>query len=241
MPYKTWLMFGGTLALILLSLTAVEAKVLTQLVEYRQDGTMMRGFLAYDDGLKGKRPRGAGGPRVVGTERLRPQPGAPPRRGLATSDSRSTCTARAGSPPIPTTHRRSWPRPRRTRRQWRRDSMRRATTHGRSTRRSEPDRGDRLLLRRRGGAGHGARGSQSGRSGELPRRPARTQPGDLQGLKASILVLHGADDPHVSPADLAAFEQAMREARADWQMVFFGGAVHGFARTRPRGITWPPG
>ena len=56
MPYKTWLMLGGAVALILLSLTAVEAKVVTQTVTYRQDGTVMRGFLAYDDGLKGKRP-----------------------------------------------------------------------------------------------------------------------------------------------------------------------------------------
>ena len=56
MPYKTWLMLGGAVALIFLSLTAVEAEVVTQTVEYRQDGTVMRGFLAYDDGLKGKRP-----------------------------------------------------------------------------------------------------------------------------------------------------------------------------------------
>jgi dienelactone hydrolase len=56
----------------------------------------------------------------------------------------------------------------------------------------------------------------------------RLQPGDLNRLKASILVLHGADDPHVAPAEITAFEQAMRQAGADWQMVFFGGAVHGF-------------
>ena len=56
MPYKTWLMLGGAVALLLLSLTAVEAKIVTQTIEYRQDATVMRGFLAYDDGLKGKRP-----------------------------------------------------------------------------------------------------------------------------------------------------------------------------------------
>ena len=56
----------------------------------------------------------------------------------------------------------------------------------------------------------------------------RPQPGDLQRLKAKILVLHGADDPHVPAAGITAFEQAMRQAGADWQMVFFGGAVHGF-------------
>jgi dienelactone hydrolase len=56
----------------------------------------------------------------------------------------------------------------------------------------------------------------------------RPQPGDLKHLKASILVLHGADDPHVPPADVAAWQAAMRQAGADWQMVFFGGAVHSF-------------
>jgi dienelactone hydrolase len=56
----------------------------------------------------------------------------------------------------------------------------------------------------------------------------RPQPGDLQALKAKILVLHGADDPLVPAADLTNFEQAMRQAGADWQMVFFGGAVHSF-------------
>jgi dienelactone hydrolase len=68
----------------------------------------------------------------------------------------------------------------------------------------------------------------------------RLQPGDLNRLKASILVLHGADDPHVAPAEITAFEQAMRQAGADWQMVFFGGAVHSF--TNPAaGTTGPRG
>lgn len=55
MPYKSWLILGGTVAFILLSLTAVEAKIVTQTRVYRQDGAVIRGFLAYDDGLKGKR------------------------------------------------------------------------------------------------------------------------------------------------------------------------------------------
>ena len=56
----------------------------------------------------------------------------------------------------------------------------------------------------------------------------RPSPEDLKQIKASILVLHGADDPHVPPADVAAFQAAMRQAGADWQMVYFGGAVHSF-------------
>ena len=56
MPYKTWLGLGGAVAFILLCLTAVEAKIVTQTVEYRQDGTVMRGFLAYDDASRANAP-----------------------------------------------------------------------------------------------------------------------------------------------------------------------------------------
>lgn len=48
-------------------------------------------------------------------------------------------------------------------------------------------------------------------------------------IKARLLVLHGADDPFVKPADVAAFEQEMRTSGADWQMVLYGGAVHSFS------------
>lgn len=54
-------------------------------------------------------------------------------------------------------------------------------------------------------------------------------------LKAKVLVLHGADDPLVPPAEVAAFEAEMRAAKADWQLVSFGNAVHSF--TDP-GANW---
>jgi dienelactone hydrolase len=47
-------------------------------------------------------------------------------------------------------------------------------------------------------------------------------------LKAKVLALHGADDPHVPPAEVAAFEEEMRKAKADWALVSYGGAVHSF-------------
>ncbi len=47
-------------------------------------------------------------------------------------------------------------------------------------------------------------------------------------MRAKVLVLHGADDPHVPPAQVAAFEEEMRKAGADWQLVAYGGAVHAF-------------
>jgi len=43
-----------------------------------------------------------------------------------------------------------------------------------------------------------------------------------------VLVLHGAADPHEKPADLAAFQKELADAKVDWQLVEYGGAVHCF-------------
>jgi dienelactone hydrolase len=48
-----------------------------------------------------------------------------------------------------------------------------------------------------------------------------------QKPKASILVLHGAEDGFVNPG-LAAFQDEMRKSGADWQLISYGGAVHSF-------------
>jgi dienelactone hydrolase len=47
-------------------------------------------------------------------------------------------------------------------------------------------------------------------------------------IKAKILVLHGADDPFVTADQVAAFEQEMRDAKVDWELVKFGNTVHSF-------------
>jgi dienelactone hydrolase len=53
-------------------------------------------------------------------------------------------------------------------------------------------------------------------------------PTDAKNIKAKVLALHGADDPNVPPAEVAAFEEEMRQAHVDWQLVAYGGAVHSF-------------
>lgn len=53
-------------------------------------------------------------------------------------------------------------------------------------------------------------------------------PEDARNIKAKILVCHGADDPHVPPEEVAAFQEEMRRAGADWQFIAYGGAVHSF-------------
>jgi dienelactone hydrolase len=54
-------------------------------------------------------------------------------------------------------------------------------------------------------------------------------PGDARNIKGKVLVLHGADDPYVPDAQLKAFEDEMRAAKVDWQVVKYSGAVHAFA------------
>jgi dienelactone hydrolase len=56
--------------------------------------------------------------------------------------------------------------------------------------------------------------------------PLRAAPGAIQ---AKILVLQGGDDPFVPQAEIAGFCDEMRAAKADWQLVEFGGAVHAFS------------
>jgi dienelactone hydrolase len=47
-------------------------------------------------------------------------------------------------------------------------------------------------------------------------------------IAAKILVLHGADDPYVPVAEVAAFQQEMRDTKADWEMIYYADAVHAF-------------
>ena len=53
-------------------------------------------------------------------------------------------------------------------------------------------------------------------------------PAEPHAVRAKILVCHGASDPHVPPADVAAFTQEMEDACADWQLIMYSGAQHGF-------------
>jgi len=53
-------------------------------------------------------------------------------------------------------------------------------------------------------------------------------PNDGGNIKAKVLVLHGADDPHVSKESIEGFHQEMRDAGVDWQMVYYSDAVHSF-------------
>jgi dienelactone hydrolase len=214
--------------LTLLAVTEVQAKLVTRTIEYKQDDTVMRGFLAYDDALKGKRPgvlvvhewwglndfakkiaeRLAG----LGCVTLAADIYGNGRTTTDRGEAGKLAGALRGNPPL----------------------LRARALAALKALAADP----RVAPKRLAAIGFCFGGTTvlelaySGANlagvvsfhGGLP----KATPEDLKRIKAAILVLHGADDPSVSAADITAFEQTMRQAKADWQMVSFGGAVHGF-------------
>lgn len=78
-----------------------------------------------------------------------------------------------------------------------------------------------LELARAGGDVAGVVSFHGGLAPLMPDQPAKS-------VKAKILALHGAEDPAVPPKDVEAFENELRGAKADWQLVKYGNSVHSF-------------
>jgi dienelactone hydrolase len=47
-------------------------------------------------------------------------------------------------------------------------------------------------------------------------------------IKPRVLVLHGAADPLVPPGEVLGLQDELTAAKADWELVSYGGAVHSF-------------
>jgi dienelactone hydrolase len=71
--------------------------------------------------------------------------------------------------------------------------------------------------------------------GDLTTRAQPARPGEI---KSALLVLHGSADPVSDKSQRDAFEAEMTAAKARWQMLVFGAAVHSFceAETNVPGI-----
>jgi dienelactone hydrolase len=54
-------------------------------------------------------------------------------------------------------------------------------------------------------------------------------------IKPKILVCHGALDPHVPMTQVTAFAEEMNRAAADYQILIYGGAMHGFTHEAATG------
>jgi len=54
-------------------------------------------------------------------------------------------------------------------------------------------------------------------------------PAEPGSIKASVLILTGADDPYAPWADIEKLDAELRKAGADYQIVIYGDAVHSFS------------
>jgi dienelactone hydrolase len=62
-----------------------------------------------------------------------------------------------------------------------------------------------------------------------------TTPAQPSSIRAHILICHGALDPHVPMSQVTAFAQEMDKAGADYQVVVYGNAMHGFTHETATG------
>lgn len=58
-------------------------------------------------------------------------------------------------------------------------------------------------------------------------------------VKAKVLVCHGSDDPLIAAAHVAGFIDEMTKARADWEMISYGNTVHSFTNPDADGTMMP--
>ncbi len=219
--------------LVLAGALSVQAKIVTQTVEYKQGDTTLEGYLAYDDSISGKRP----GVLIVhqwlgltGYEKHRAEQ-------LAQLGYVAFCADIYGKGIHP------------------KDTDEAGALAGKY-------KTDRALLRARVNAGLdvleknelvdpkriAAIGYCFGGTTvlELARSGANIAvvvsfhggldsptPADGKNIKCKVSVQAGADDPFQKPEDLTAFESEMRDNKVDWEITFYGGAVHSFTQPDP--------
>jgi dienelactone hydrolase len=62
-----------------------------------------------------------------------------------------------------------------------------------------------------------------------------TSPAAPSSIRARILVCHGALDPHVPMSQVTVFAEEMKHAGADYQLIVYGNAMHGFTHETATG------
>lgn len=217
-------------------MTSAHAAMKTQLVEYKQGNAVLEGYLAYDDGLKGKRP----GILVVHEW-----------KGLNDyAKRRSQMLAQLGYIAFAADIYGKGMRPQ---------------TIPEAGAMAGKFKADRALLRARVNAGLDILKSQPNVDAsqlaaigycfggtavlELARSGADVKgivsfhgglsspaPQDARNIKAKVLALHGDADPFVNAAEVAAFEKEMTDAKVNYHLIKYPGAMHGFTNPDNKGI-----
>lgn len=216
------------LIVTLIYTACAQAAIQTEAIEYRHGDLLLEGYLAYDDAGEGKRP----GVMVVHEWKGLNDYAKRRARQLAELGYIAFAVDMYGKGVV-------------------------AKDHEEAARFSGAYREDRQLMRERARAGLGALRRhpltdpdrlaaigycfggtavlELARSGEPLKGVVSFHggldtpyPGDTANVTARVLVLHGADDPYVTQGKVTAFEEEMRGAGVDFQVIQYPGAVHSF-------------
>lgn len=239
------MVLGLTILLsILVAATPAAAKVITEVISYTQNGTALKGFAAYDDSVSGKRPgilvvHEYWGLNEFAKQRVEKLAEMGYVALAADMYGEGKVTQNPEEARQLASHIRGTP--------LMRERARAALQVLSAQKLVDPERlaaigfcfgGTTVLELAYSGAP--VRGVVSFHGGlTVPKSE------DWQKIKAGFLILHGAEDPHIKPEDIAAFQSAMRQGGADWQMNFYGGAVHSFANPeagndKSKGVAYNP-
>ncbi len=217
---------------LVLTPTLGSAAVKTELVQYKQGDTVCEGWLAYDDAVKGTRPGvllvhdwfGATDHQKEQVQRLAALGYIALAADVYGKGVRPTTAAEAGAEVA---------------KYYKDRSVVRARVRAGLDFLSSRPQTDATRLAVTGYCFGGMCALELARSGAPVKAVvtfhgslASADPADARNIKASVLVLHGADDPYVKAEEVKAFTDEMRAANLDWQLVQYSGSVHSFTDSR---------
>jgi dienelactone hydrolase len=216
------------LCMILLSTMGLQAKVQTKVVEYKEGDTTLEGYMAYDDVVQGKRPavlivhqwKGLGDYEKKRAEMLAKLGYAVLAADIYGKGIRPSNPKDAGA--MAGKYKKD------------RALLRARVNAGFEFLKQQPQ-ADPTRMAAMGYCFGGTTALELARSGADVKGIVSFHgglntptPEDAKNIKGKVLALHGANDPNVPPAEVNAFEEEMRKAGVDWQLVAYGGAVHSF-------------